>query len=130
MIGAAPRSHCYRRWGRLDPARLSRAVERLLGGTRPEREAGGLSGSFAHLPMAAATAAERYRTAESACWVLGRCLESGRSTSHLLVAYLDPGEHEAGHLLVAGRGPEVADDDACIALSETLLELYRELESR
>jgi hypothetical protein len=132
---AGARCHCHGRPGRLDPLRLARAVEHLVG-VRPElcgpREAttGGPAGSapFAHLDLAAVAAAERSRAAETVCWVLGRCLESGRAGSLLLVAYLDPGEHEAGHLLVAGRGPAVADADACAALSETLLSLYRELE--
>ena len=133
--GAGALSHCHGCQSRLDPLRLARAVEQLVGG-RPElgrpRETttGGPAGSapFAHLDLAAVAAAERSSTAETIRWVLGHCLESGRAGSRLLVAYLDPGEHESGHLLVAGRGPAVADAEACAALSETLLTLYRELD--
>ena len=133
--GAGAPSHCHGRPSRLDPLRLARAVERLVGG-RPElgrpRETttGGPAGStqFTHLDLAAVAAAERSSAAETMRWVLEHCLESGRAGSLLLVAYLDPGEHETGHLLVAGRGPAVADAAACAALSETLLTLYRELD--
>lgn len=131
--GPGRRSHCHGRWDRLDPERLARAVDRLLGG-RPDLRARSVPGEttdpgpFTHLDLPTVGAAERRRAAETVCWILGRCLESDRATSRLLVAYLDPGGQESGHLLVAGRGPAVADAETCAALSETLLELYRDLE--
>lgn len=115
-----PRVHCHGRAGRLDPLRLSRAVERLQG-------AGSSLAQFAHLDLTTVGTGERRRAAEEVAWMLGRCLESGRGSSSLLVAYLDPGEQQAGHLLVAGSHPAVADAASCVALSEELLELYRTL---
>jgi len=128
--GTAPRFHCHGRPGRLDPRRLSRAVDRLLG-RHPELGGGpgtgGLSATFAHLDLGRVTNDESWRTADTVRWALGRCLQSGNATAALLVAYLDSGEQGTGHLMVAGRGPAIADAEACVALSEALLEVYRDL---
>jgi len=119
---------------RLDPARLARAVERLLG-ARPELAAPAdpvdldvrpVSPLFTHLELAGAGGDGRPRTAADVRWVLDRCLARSRGAA-LLVAYVDPGGVAPGQLVLACRGPAAVAPDTCAGLSRRLLELYAEI---